>query len=267
MTEERGSLSLRPYRERAMKITVYSGTGVGERSLKETTRTFRRLFPQALVSHVSAEETRTTNWHRSTDLFVIPGGRDIPYCEALDGAGTDSIREFVLHGGRYLGLCAGAYFGCAKVEFERGTPNEVIGERSLRFFSGLAVGSALTAGAFNYANELSAKIALVSSDGAAAVKVYFDGGCLFVGDDRNASVVTRYLDLPNEPAAGVVCKVGSGKALLLGIHPEFSAVGDRALRPDLDAVLAANEQERDIFFRSLLTSLDVFETKLRVENA
>lgn len=50
--------------------------------------------------------------------------------------------EFVTQGGSYLGLCAGAYYACARVEFEPGTPLEVVGDRELAFFPGIAQGAA-----------------------------------------------------------------------------------------------------------------------------
>ena len=80
----------------------------------------------------------------------MPGGADVPYCQALDGHGNKLIRgmqliqcqysrsrfekqltqgknwavvsaDFVEAGGAYLGLCAGAYYACARIEFELGT--------------------------------------------------------------------------------------------------------------------------------------------------
>jgi glutamine amidotransferase-like uncharacterized protein len=50
--------------------------------------------------------------------------------------------EFVSQGGGYLGLCAGAYYACARVEFEPGTRLEVVGDRELAFFPGIAQGAA-----------------------------------------------------------------------------------------------------------------------------
>jgi len=40
--------------------------------------------------------------------------------------GNKLIREYVEQGGMYLGLCAGGYYGAQKVEFEVGTPLEVL---------------------------------------------------------------------------------------------------------------------------------------------
>ena len=72
----------------------------------------------------------------------MPGGADLPYCTHLNGHGNSLIRGFVESGGSYLGLCAGAYYGCGHVEFELGNPSmEVQGPRELRFFPGTAKGS------------------------------------------------------------------------------------------------------------------------------
>jgi glutamine amidotransferase-like uncharacterized protein len=58
-----------------------------------------------------------------------------------------SAAEFVeLAGGSYLGLCAGAYYGSSRVVFEPGTPLEVIGDRELAFFPGIARGAAYPGG-------------------------------------------------------------------------------------------------------------------------
>lgn len=50
--------------------------------------------------------------------------------------------EYVEGGGSYLGLCAGAYYGCSSVEFEPGSSMEVSGDRELAFFPGAAIGAA-----------------------------------------------------------------------------------------------------------------------------
>ncbi len=44
---------------------------------------------------------------------------------------TRRIRDFVSEGGRYLGICAGAYFGSKEVRFDVGGPMEVKGDRDL----------------------------------------------------------------------------------------------------------------------------------------
>lgn len=83
----------------------------------------------------------------------MPGGADLPYCRHLDGEGNRLIRGapfaqparpplatvapyalgaiclpdflsaagYVEAGGSYIGLCAGAYYACSRVEFEPGS--------------------------------------------------------------------------------------------------------------------------------------------------
>lgn len=245
-----------------MKFLIYSDSGVGERSPFECSRTLTRLFPKSVLETISAEQTKSLTWHSITTMFVMPGGRDLPYCEKLNGAGTESIKTFVSNGGRYLGICAGAYFACERVEFECGTKNEVIGNRELKFFSGSAIGSALTPGADSYEREVSAKLARVSTAGNGSIEVYFDGGCFFRGDDPNAEVLSRYLDLPGAPPAAIVCRVGRGKALLSGIHSEFGAAGPDSRRPDLDSTLTANQVQRDSYLLNLIQSLEL-SSKMR----
>ena len=74
-------------------------------------------------------------------LLVMPGGRDLPYVDRLSGAGNAKIKEFIRRGGGYLGICAGAYYGCSLVEFAQGDPLlEVCGARKLALYPGTARG-------------------------------------------------------------------------------------------------------------------------------
>ena len=74
---------------------------------------------------LSAQQVIEGGWEEETDLFIMPGGRDRLYHAALLGAGNLKIRSFVERGGTYLGLCAGAYYGCRSIEFEKGFPLEI----------------------------------------------------------------------------------------------------------------------------------------------
>lgn len=85
-------------------------------------------------------------------MLVMPGGADLPYCRHLNGAGNQLISDFVkIQGGAYLGLCAGAYYGCSRVEFEAGSDIEVVGDRELGFYPGTARGSIYPG--FDYQSE------------------------------------------------------------------------------------------------------------------
>jgi biotin---protein ligase len=91
-------------------------------------------------------------------LLVMPGGADLPYTRDLAGAGIAAIRAFISAGGCYLGLCAGAYFACASVDFEPGhVALSVRGGRDLALFPGAALGAAVPG--FEYESEAGAAAA------------------------------------------------------------------------------------------------------------
>ena len=91
--------------------------------------------------------------------LIMPGGRDRPYHAHLQGIPNQKIRSFVENGGCYFGICAGAYYGCKKVEFDLGYPLEVSEDRELSFFNGSAIGPAYGAGTFEYGSEKGARLA------------------------------------------------------------------------------------------------------------
>ena len=75
-------------------------------------------------------------WKENTNTYVVGGGYDLGLIQALGSKGMAQIRDFVCKGGKYLGICAGAYFACDAIEFDKNGPQEVCGARQLNFFSG-----------------------------------------------------------------------------------------------------------------------------------
>lgn len=118
----------------AHQVLVYSGPGVSPLSLSHTVLTLSLLLnPHYTVQPVTPDVLAHQPWEPACALLVIPGGRDLPYVEELTTKTnvTKRIREYVLEGGRYLGICAGAYFGAGEVRFDMGGGLEVSGKRDL----------------------------------------------------------------------------------------------------------------------------------------
>lgn len=173
-------------------------------------------------------------WAPTCALLVFPGGGDLGYCRTFNGEGNRRIGDFVRRGGAYLGLCAGGYYGSRRCEFEVGnTPLEVVGSRELGFFPGTCRGGALKG--FEYFSEKGAravrlKVVKEAFDNGAALQdtvSYFNGGGVFVdaAQMKDVLVLAAYadeidVDGGDGKAAAVLCKVGQGKALLTGPHPE-----------------------------------------------
>lgn len=209
------------------KILVYSGPGVGAQSLTNTVQTIRDLVADKYEIMTIGSKTLIGNdWQAGTTLLVIPGGADLPYVDQLHGAGTANIRNYVAGGGKFLGICAGAYFSAAAIEFAKGDPKlEVTGSRELKFFPGLVAGPTFTGfdhrDPQNVAGTRAANIYWqLDSPFMRDTKftVYYNGGGHFVDAKQfdNITVLARY----DTHAAIVEAKVGAGIAILSGPHFE-----------------------------------------------
>ena len=75
-------------------------------------------------------------WLDKAALLALGGGFDLGYVKSLGAQGQTLIHKYIEEGGAYLGLCAGGYFGSSYVEFDKGGPLEVCGERQLQFYPG-----------------------------------------------------------------------------------------------------------------------------------
>jgi biotin--protein ligase len=167
----------------------------------------------------------------------MPGGADLPYCRVLNGKGNQRIKQFISNGGRYIGLCAGGYYGSARCEFMEGHPvMEVTGDRELKLFPGTCRGLAFKG--FIYQSEAKAKAVNLAVNQTAfkgikdvpeSFKSYYHGGGVFVDaptfEDQGVEVLASYsepLDCESgEGSAAIVYrKIGEGAVLLTGPHPE-----------------------------------------------
>ncbi|KAF9186942.1 biotin holocarboxylase synthetase [Haplosporangium sp. Z 767] len=262
-----------------MNVLVYSGEGTSRTSLAHTVRTLRALVGYHYdVMKIDAKGLLTEPWEESTALLVIPGGRDMPYTRDLNGAANEKIRAYVEAGGRFWGICAGAYFASGRVNFEKGTPLEVQGSRELKFFGGECRGVVYPG--FVYDSEQGANAVeirlngdVVAEDGLGfeETRVYFNGGGFFVDAEwqQGVQVLAWYSDRNAEggedsdhrKAAIIACHVGKGLALLTGVHPEYdpahldAANPEYGPMPNVVSTLLVKDQERVQLLKSLLKRL------------
>lgn len=242
-------------------IVIYVDKGVSGDALRHTVKSLQKEVDLSYhtLKRLDAEALIASPWEKETALLVMPGGRDVYYHEALKGLGTQKMRKFVERGGKYLGLCAGAYFAADLIEFEKGGRLQVCDKRSLELYPGLARGPALGLGKYSYESDQGVEAARISWEGEECF-TYFNGGCLFESPDKfpHVKVLSSYVDLEEKPAAVVSCKIGKGEAILSGVHLEFSAPFLTRSSPRMERVLPmlqkAEEQRRQIF-RTLLERL------------
>ena len=230
-------------------VLVYNDEGVCNHSLEQLLEALKEegYSPQTVDSF----QIIHNDWEEHTRLIIFPGGRDIPYHESLSTKGTERIRKFVEQGGCYFGICAGAYFGCASFVFEEGSPLEITANRDLKFFPGQGCGPAYGTHLFQYDSSEGARLAELQLKDNSRVSVFYEGGCLFKNAETysNVNVYARYADIPNKAPAIVICRVGEGKAILSGVHPEYSPS-----RLDTD----------DIYLKKLVPSMKLEEKKRRL---
>lgn len=279
-------------------VLVYSGPGAGTRSVLSAVESLRRaLRPTLLVDTIGYDDILAGDWAQRCKMLVMPGGADMPYCRHLNGTGNALIQRFMQQGGSYLGLCAGAYYGCSRVEFELGTAIEVAGDRELCFYPGIAQGSIYDG--FDYQSERGAVAApirfksLHTSDGWQDCRDYINGGPSFLysqpsqannnsNSNDNFPAVRLSPDSPqmhgveilatfpehDNAAAAVVCQVGLGRAVLCSTHPELTSDW-LALPPGAgrsDAVLTSVDAEQETYRTHQDGDVSYTNEVFRIEN-
>jgi len=254
-------------------ILVYAGPGVGPKSLANTVALLQSLVADPYtIKTVDSDTIIGTEWLNDTALLVMPGGADAPYMEKLTGIGNQNIRDYVQNGGKYLGICAGAYYAADRIEFAKDDPRlEVIAARELKFYPGLVEGP--TYDGFDYVapqniNGMRAAMISWQADQPFAVNkkfvAYYNGGGHFVAAEEypQITVLARYnLDTPSQaadPVAIIECKYGKGTAILSGLHFEWDpqSLADTPLQlAAIKADLLRQNSDRVLLAKHLLTRL------------
>lgn len=214
-------------------ILVYSGPGAGKLSIENTVTTIKKLVGDRYnVITVGPEVIIKEDWLANTALLVMPGGADRPYLAKLRGTGNANIRKYVSNGGKFLGICAGAYYSADRIEFAKGDPElEVTGVRELKFFPGVVSGPTYNGydhrDTTAYAGTRAAKLNWQLDKPFTTLTVFYNGGGSFIDAEKydNVVVLARYnpenQDAQDRPAAIIQCTVGKGLALLSGPHFEW----------------------------------------------
>lgn len=222
--------------DKRVNVLIYSGPGASLSSVRHATWSLRRLLgPHYSIQTISSDQILKEPWPTTCALLVIPGGADMGYCRLLNGQGNRRIKQYVQMGGKYLGLCAGGYYGSGRCEFEIGKKAmEVAGDRELAFFPGVCRGLAFPG--FVYQSEAGAKATELRVNKEAfggtileQFKSYYNGGGAFVDADefrpKGVEILASFeedlkIEAGKAKAAVVYCKVGAGAAVLTGPHPE-----------------------------------------------
>lgn len=244
------------------KIYIYNGPGVSAESFSHSSLMISSIYQDNIdITALGVEDLLVSSWTDDAALFIMPGGRDLPYVKRLKGAGNSIIKKFIYEGGSYLGICAGAYYGSSYVEFDKDGALEVTGDRELAFFPGKAIGPLLAP--FDYYSSSGVRAASIIKtccQDTLPIHLFFNGGSYFEGANLHSTVevLATYGDVPGNFAAIVEIGVGLGKAMLSGVHFEYDpyllSKEEEAIQMALPKLLESNTS-RLSFCKTLLSRL------------
>ena len=181
-------------------------------------KALRNVFKGISPEFMDADSVLNGALTQDVDLFIMPGGASRYVSAKLNGAGNAAIKAYVADGGTYLGICAGAYYGCRRTEWHPGRADPISVENELAFFPGTARGPLPFGPAVD--DKIAAIVPLTLSappaDGTVTKALYWDG-CRFDGAEPE-TVLARYAD---GSAAVIAGTHGKGRYILSGPHPEI----------------------------------------------
>ncbi len=209
-------------------VYVYQDRGVSHGSFYHTVATLQDVG--CVVRPLTALELIQGHWQHHAYALVMPGGADIPYHMALKGAGNAVISEYVRSGGRYMGICAGAYYAAEHIVFHHSCGEYMSQERELGFFPGTIHGPFW--GPYDPHCPSGATALAISSvhNPHRTWHTYMHGGGQFCLSPRRVSACDQGTqEPPIQPLwidqrghwVAVVCGVGLGVALLSACHWEW----------------------------------------------
>ena len=156
--------------------------------------------------------------------FVLPGGAATPYRQKLSVQGNEAIRNYVMQGGIYFGVCAGAYYACQKVFFEVDVPQlKIVNECGLDLVNADAIGTLHREfGIQPYTQDASAEtiIPLRWCSDNTEHWVHYHGGPYFSNLEKEVQVLAVYDSLDPKQPAIIEKKYGQGRMILSGVHFE-----------------------------------------------
>ena len=251
------------------KVLVYRDYGVGNlTNLLRGLKTYFKPYDVEVNCTDASEILKENALNEDVFCFVMPGGAATPFLEKLKVQGNEKIRQYIQNGGGYLGICAGAYYACTKVEFETDVQSlSIIRDHELLDLVDVSAIGTLH-------KEFHIKPYMKNEASATTVKLkwaddeihyaHYHGGPKFEKLQDGCEVLARYADLRGQPPAVIAQNYGKGRVVLSGVHFEDSGEDlEKALhafRLDLKEaayiadVLKKHETSRKILFNKIMSS-------------
>lgn len=215
------------------RVGVYADAGVWYRGARSVVDA---LEQEGIACRVLDRTLLTAAGLKGLEAVVVPGGWAPFERDGAGPAGLKALAAFVRGGGRYLGVCAGAYLVAKEVRWGKARYPYPVG------WWGVVEGP--IPGLAPWPSSSPVRVTPTPSGkqrglGRAAGKaVLYRGGGRFLGA-KAGEVLARY---PDGTAAVVARRVGKGEVVLSGVHFERPAPGpkgDAAPPPKLAGRLLA----------------------------
>lgn len=232
-----------------MAVLIYNDVGTTRSSVAGFLQEFQNIvFQGTTVRTTSSEELKRDGWQRTTHLLVFGAGEPTKWTKSLGEKGCSNIFNFINSGGNYLGCCAGAFFASATSVFHELNKEPISRDREIYVFPGKATGplnrlenykdplaSSAELVTFHFSEEVLGGIALDYQEEIVEGSVfrdynpltltgrlYIQGGCHFECRDATTSKIAGSYGEPHQgKAAAVLCRIGDGRAWLMGPHIEY----------------------------------------------
>jgi glutamine amidotransferase-like uncharacterized protein len=199
-------------------IAIYNDAGTSQTCIKS----LEALLGHHEIIKVNAEDIMSGAAFENLYALIMPGGADLPYCEKLTEPALQNIRDYIENGGNYIGICAGAYFACTAIEYNKGQTDEICGPRALGLVNAIAYGSHPQLAPYYDDTINTASVVNLIDQFGVPTHSFYHGGPAFALNDPDVRVVTQYAEIDNVPPAVITKQIGAGNVLLVGVHPEMT---------------------------------------------
>ena len=182
-----------------------------------------RVFEPVQIGFADAEDVKNGALNDRLRAFIMPGGASRYVSDKLNGPGNAAIKEYVTSGGIYIGICAGAYYGCRQIEWRPGFDQSFSVDSELGFFPGTAKGPIPQFISNNNAHHMAA-VTDLATDAGHVTKTFYWAGPVFESEEQDQyQVLARYAALSGQPPAIVSGSFGKGRYLLSSSHIEIDS--------------------------------------------
>jgi len=187
-----------------MKVSIYTGKGAS--LAKDVMTALRKLnIPFQKVNEKDIFQDKLGNF----SIFIVPGGWPEKYVYSLITKGYDKIRKFVKNGGKYIGICAGAYLASKKFRTDNGI---FIGLELINPTAEMEIKKVLP----GRMREIKLSKHMLSNGCPHKMKIWYMNGPVFKAN-KKIRVIAKY---ENNNTAIVSSKHGKGDVILFSPHPE-----------------------------------------------